>query len=741
MADDPVPERLDVGLTEGPEGLIWISANSRLGVVHGVPRPRESAGIAEVEELSERFRGAVKRGFADQATATALGEKLRSLVFDTPEVRALFHRTRGVAAERGATMLVRMLATPRRIALYPWELMADPDGGDHRYLTLASDADVVRLARVRTYPVRLPQAPPPLRMLLVLSSPPVGARNETEPDGAELVFDLYEEKRSLLTALEPLTSQGYLEIDIEDRPTLKSLRDRVTSRQRGYHIVHYVGHATPDGLLLETSSGRAALTPPASFAGLLGTSPDLSLIFFAGCETAQSREEASLASWPGELSLAEMCVRDVCPIVVGMQALLPFSSERVFTTVFYQALTGGRTVSDSLKAARLAVRDGEHAPQGLLDWAIPCLFVAGEGAGRMVDAKAPTRTVERRRRGELKLDFVEGDREFFARDVDLRTAIDYLCGRTRTRALWVTGPAGVGKTRLIGRALEEVRDATPCTLYTPVGRLVEAEDPVRQLAEIVAEVFKDSGSALMAPNKKWNGSQWWERLLEEFREPFALVLDAADSIEPGTPLAAAVTRLAQRRTAARLVLIARERIDAVLGEQADWAQEIALEPLSWPDVWRWIRRNLPPLTQFDAPAVSSYFSVLGDRLDLWTRVAAAVSDADGGKLSDAVASVAPTPPPVSTKRRSGAAKAISTSTTKASPASAWPAPRRGTPDAKGSSPKRSQPSRSNMRSRGASSCRSTPTPPPRSPASSRLQVRSTSAAWDPTRTYSAGYRT
>lgn len=226
--------------------------------------------------------------------------------------------------------------------------------------------------------------------------------------------------------------------------------------RRGYHVVHYVGHAQPDGLILESSSGRGEVISADRFIDLLRQCPDLLMVLFAGCETAQQSDVSQ--ELRQALSLSEHCVRDSCPMVVGMQAVLPMRTERILGSFFfYEGLTSGRTVADAIRLARAAIREDEFVGQGKLDWAVPALFIGGETAGEVVDVSAPARPPVRARREELNLDKVETDREFIARHVQLRSTIDYLTGRTLARVLWVTGP-GDEPARLVARALDDVAD-------------------------------------------------------------------------------------------------------------------------------------------------------------------------------------------------------------------------------------------------------------------------------------------
>jgi hypothetical protein len=628
----PEFETIDLSVTSASEKQIWVSTVSRLGAVHGVPRLVGHDTQLDAQACTEDFRRNVAMACCDQLFALETGKLLCDLLFGVKEISALFNKTRGAAADRGRPLLLRLMAAPQSIASLPWELMLDPEGGPHQHLTLAPDAHIARLARIRTYPVRLTPIPPPLRMLLILSSP----LGSVSGNGVHsLVFDLYEEKRALLNELDPLISRGVLEVDVEDRPTIENLRRCIARQQRGYNLIHYIGHGLPGHLLLEDSSGMAVKTKAENFNAVLRHCPDLRLVFFGGCQTAQSPDEV-VQQWQGALSLADLCVRDACQVVVGMQAVLPFPTERLFCRFFYQGLTSGRTIADAITLARAAIYDDEHVGQGKLDWAVPCVFIGGESPGQLIDTKSPSVSIQRRQREELKLDLEEGDREFFSRHVQLRKTIDFLAGRSRHRVIWVTGPAGVGKTRLVDRALEDVQ--------VPLRRLLCAEDPVKNMCELVVELLSRRDNKLRTQEANWSGKDWWERLIEEVVYlPIAIVIDDFDLIEDesAADVRDAVGKLIQRRTQARLILIAKlMRNDLVPAGEGRGAQ-VTLQPLSWNEIWGWIRRNRPVLTRFDEPVLRKYFGDLGSQLETWNALADELERDSDAKLSQLVALVRP----------------------------------------------------------------------------------------------------
>jgi hypothetical protein len=646
---DPEFEIIDISATGASANDVWLAAVSRLGAVHGVPRSLVKPGAVGLTDQIERFRQCVRTGLRHPGFVAETASFLTGLLFGVPEINVLFQRTRGAAAESGRPVLLRLMATPHSIASLPWELLLDPEQGPHRYLTLAPDVHIVRLARARTYLVRTAPIPPPLKMLLILSSP-LGDGSSS----GELMFDLYEEKRALLQDLAPLVRRGLIEIDVEDRPTIANLRARIARERRGYNIVHYVGHGRPETLTVEDERGRSTLIEADKFNALLRACRDLRLIIFSACQSAEPPEDSGVEGTdvrsneqsgpdgsvqcqlgPTLLSLADRCVRDVCPVVVGMQAVLPFPTERLFARYFYQGLAAGRTIPDAVTLARAAIYDDRISGQGLLDWAVPTLFVGGELPSRIIDPEidpatiAPgRRRVSRPRREELRLDLVEGDREFFARYVELRQTVDFLAGRMKARCLWVVGPRGVGKTRLVGRALFDVDEMVDYVLYVPLGRLL-AGNPVQNLCAWVTELL---GRRPDPPtiDPELPDEQRWERIIDAIVErPIAIVIDDLSHLrgQSDSALHTAIQRLIARDTKARLLLVAENTDRALIGNSPDFlTATVRLNHLGWDEVWQWMRRNRPGLTQFDAPTLRKFFPELGPHLESWSSVAERVTD-------------------------------------------------------------------------------------------------------------------
>jgi hypothetical protein len=795
-SDESAFEIFDLTVSLGPDARPWVTAASQAGFVHGVPRG--GAGLPLLPELLDAvydYADAVQ--FMERDHTPPLSIMLGELVFGDAMVKQLFQATRGVAAHRGRQLLVRILASPH-LAVLPWELLPDPgaprDGRSHRYLALAPDAHVVRLARGRSYASRPRPLEPPLNLLLVLSSP-------TPRDHREdwLAFDIFEVKRNLLLELQPLVDAGFLHIDVEDSPTAENLRRRVGAQRRGYHLFHFVGHAAPDRLVLEDRAGRREDMSSARFVELLRLCPDLRLALFAGCETARAaRDPSSLQTgeavgWRDLLSLADYTVQEACPAVIGMQAVLPLSTERVLTRFFYQALASGYSIAEALRLARGAIESDERLGSGLMDWSVPTLFVGGSEPGALLRRAATPAVVSPRRRADVKLGLRQRAQRFFARDLPLRQTVEILSQRTGDRVVVITGAARAETSAFVDRSLEELGDAVERVLYVHLDRLlpevvearrvldageapnlgalggIPADAAVANLCRLAEELLRLEGGTSRQRDAAWSANEWWERLVEDLcNRRVALVVDDVGSLDAlerellrallgqqlalddspigstdleshlaaleqvddardlpaedpvtgwleaqrrglgplprrlhpectavlcqlaervllrsrieqvadlrslwsssagplgaaesaqlrlalaqmdgiRTRLGRALTCFAERRTA-RVVLTAVASPRALLDLPGSEVFEMRLAPLTWPETWRWIRRNLHGLVGFGDEVLSRVWLLLGDRLDSWEELervvvrARAEGTTEPPSLREMVASIAP----------------------------------------------------------------------------------------------------
>ncbi len=222
---------------------------------------------------------------------------------------------------------------------------------------MARDVHVVRAGRARTYAVRLraaraaaQPADGACRARCARARAPTRRRSTSTRRSASLLGELRPlEERG------PAADRGRGPADHgaaarADRPAATWLPPAALPRSR------------PAG----RPAARAAQRPrrarrrASASARLLQQMPDLGSPSSPAARPLAPTRTPATGVWPGPLSIADHCVRDACPMVIGMQAVLPFGTERLFTRFFYQALTAGQPVAEALRLARLAVADDVH---------------------------------------------------------------------------------------------------------------------------------------------------------------------------------------------------------------------------------------------------------------------------------------------------------------------------------------------------------------------------------------------
>jgi hypothetical protein len=664
-------------LSTAHESGLWVSATSRLGSVLALPASDAvSQQIIAPAAMSELFRDTVATGARNAAKALVDGDQLRQAVFGIEEVGALLRRTRGAAAAAGSSVLVRLFAAPASTAAVPWELVTDPDQPSQP-LAMAVDVHLARAAQVRTYSRR--NQPLSLPINVLLSNP----TSVGDGDAGFAVFDHYEEGRSLLAELQPLQEQGLLKVVVEDRPSIESLRRKISAEARGFHIIHYLGHARPEYLKLESADGRPEWVRSYEVGELLRRGcPDLRLVVFAGCQTAVAAETDGDTVRRTTTSITDGVVQNACPNVVGMQAVLPFRTEQLFARSFYQAVCAGRSIAHAVNLARVAIRADSVVGGDLLDWAVPIL-VTGDVAGPLIrDGETAPPPPPPAFRSQLKLGLDEPDREFFARFAELRAVLDVLCSCRRERIALVSGSPGVGKTRLLARALDELTSEISYVLYVQAPRLARAApdgtvDSVGALCALVAELLGRGDASPPARAEGWSSIDWWERLVEELiGRTFVLAIEDIDRVSETAAgaITDAIANLVQRRSRSRVVLTAQQPRSDLLGAATQYAALVRLEPVTQLDVEQWIARNQPGLRTYLAQhpdLLPKLFRTLSSRLELWASLAQEIDRAllpdeseiigIAERLESRLAALSP-PPPAPTAAAEEAARTMPTTT-------------------------------------------------------------------------------
>ena len=335
--------------------------------------------VLEVVGSIGRMRRKVRRIEApDRQLIETFGGQLYQALFTGP-VGDCLERSRDTANSRDAGLRIR-LRLPGALANVPWEYLYD---AQHGFLGLDPDTALVRYlelpAPVRPFPIR-----PPLRVLAMISAP------------SDLVqLDAEQEWARLNRALEPLTSQGLVEVDRLEDGTLAALPRAL--RLREYHVLHFIGHGGYDeeaqdgALALEDAAGKTRLVTGRDLSMMI-RHRSLRLVVLNACEGSRIAPDDPFSG------VAQALARQGIPAVIAMQFEISDPAALAFSQSFYQAIADGLPVDVATVEARRAMFAGDNE----IEWATPVLYL------RSTDGRVFTR---RRSPLTARVDPDEADRQ------------------------------------------------------------------------------------------------------------------------------------------------------------------------------------------------------------------------------------------------------------------------------------------------------------------------------------------
>ncbi|MCX6033317.1 MAG: C25 family cysteine peptidase [Chloroflexi bacterium] len=291
---------------------------------------------------------------------------------------------------------------------------------------------------------RSPEARNYLRMLAVIAAPVAAADGVNTPLSPPL--DVWGEWERLRAALDGPTdpvageAAAWAVVRLAE-PTIERLRDALATGP-GYHVVHFIGHGSPDGILLENSLGCEQFVPTADLVAILsgdGSRPAPALVVFNACET-QPVAQAVVAGGAARAALA------ACQPIFDLEAKL--LAERL-----YRRLGGGAAVGAALDEFRRTLverlRSGELPDLGDPDTRAANVVLVGD-AGLRLQAEPPAAGRPRfvldvaPHNEPLPLSLVHG---FVGRAGELVTLARWL-RREGVVAFAISGAGGAGKTAL-----------------------------------------------------------------------------------------------------------------------------------------------------------------------------------------------------------------------------------------------------------------------------------------------------
>jgi len=382
-----------------------------------------------------------------------------------------------------------LLVLPDSLAELPWELLYDPQYVDGQGF-LACRRPFVRLNDgIAETPLLLIE--PPLRVLLLLASPPVPG--ESTPIDVESIRADVEE------AVYEMRKAGFLHLLIEDLVTPRQVEHHLVHFRP--HIIHYIGHGEYDQvdggrILWEDEQGKELWLPAKSMAGFL-RSRDLIAVVLHACETARSNARAEVAS------LASILAQAGLPAILAQQANFTYKSTPLASQAWYEELRAGKDMASALLAVRQALIQEDR-----LDWAVPILQGNQTSLVPVLDRKAAHGPADPRLINmEAITDPSTPSNVFVGRHRELR-ALRLLLEDTSDRVpvlAIITGPGGIGKSTLVAQAIRRYAGLYKATLRLSCrkGQGSDLFPPTERLLIEIEAFLKHSGmSGLFAEREE-----------------------------------------------------------------------------------------------------------------------------------------------------------------------------------------------------------------------------------------------
>jgi len=325
-----------------------------------------SAG--ELQEFWSKFESCLQKkdgSPADcKATLKKFGGQLFAAVF-ADQVRSSFSASLNEASREGTGLRLRLRLTEApELAALPWEFLHDP--AINRFLSLSNQTPIVRYLDLpeRIKPLNVQ---PPLRILVMVSSPWDLPQLEVEQEWENVKSALAEAERNGLVQLERL-----------ETATLPALQKRL--REKPFHFFHFIGHGDFDEpaqagvLYLENEDKMKRAVSGDELGILLHDEETLRVAVLNACRGSRSTGRDPFSG------LAQRLVQQGVPAVIAMQAPISDTAALIFSQEFYSALAFGYPVDAAVSEARKAI----FSQVNELEWGTPVLFMRSPD-GRIFD--------------------------------------------------------------------------------------------------------------------------------------------------------------------------------------------------------------------------------------------------------------------------------------------------------------------------------------------------------------------
>ncbi len=314
--------------------------------------------------LGRSARGVRRIDSPEMEFAKTFGGRLFAALFNG-DVRGCLRSSLDDANRQSAGLRVRLnLSGAPELADLPWEFLYNPTL--NRFLALSDETPLVRYLDLpeRIRPLKVT---PPIRVLLMVSSPTDYPRLDVDREGAKVT-----------DAVADLERRGLLTVDRLENATLAELQRAL--RNGPYHIFHFIGHGGFDEkadngvLMLEDAQERGRLVSAQFLGVLLKDHRPLRLAVLNACEGARASRRDPFGG------TAQTLVQQGVPAVIAMQFEISDEAAICFTHEFYSAVAAGYPVDAALAEARKAI----FAQVNEIEWGTPVLYMRSPD-GRIFD--------------------------------------------------------------------------------------------------------------------------------------------------------------------------------------------------------------------------------------------------------------------------------------------------------------------------------------------------------------------
>jgi hypothetical protein len=295
----------------------------------------------------------------DRKTLQSLGEELFDLIFKG-NVRDLFNQASG---QKKVLLPLEITVQDPMVATWPWEFMFDPFQSKY----LCQEFRPVCRSIMNLPPGPSPKQPSlPIHVLLVVGAKPGDPRTRPE-----------EYVKQFKNIFETHLGNDCVRLRIVSDRDIAGVNAELNAGP--LDILHFYGHAGFDSaseegyLKLErTNGGATSYLKATQFAQMLALKK-VRLAFLNACETGVASETEVAA----RSSVAASLLAHGIPAIIATQYTMPVNSASAFSSLAYTQMAMGKTLSESVREARMALSfDGKAL---FCDWGIPAVYTIDPG--------------------------------------------------------------------------------------------------------------------------------------------------------------------------------------------------------------------------------------------------------------------------------------------------------------------------------------------------------------------------